>query len=54
MVVFFFFFKCLNHVVCLPPKEEDIADSNAVELGIKEKFRRLTSAKLSHVANDLV
>ena len=36
-------------MICLPAKEADMADSNAV--GINEMFRRLRSAKLSHVAD---
>ena len=36
-------------MICLPAKEADMADSNAV--GINEMFRRLSSAKLSHVAD---
>ena len=40
----FFVSKCYDHVICLPPEEEDIADSNAFEAGIKEMFRRLRSA----------
>ena len=34
---------------CWPAKEADMPDSNAV--GINEMFRRLRSAKLSHVAD---
>ena len=34
---------------CWPAKEADMPDSNAVE--INEMFRRLRSAKLSHVAD---
>ena len=36
-------------MICLPVKEADMADSNSV--GINEMFRRLRSAKLSHVAD---
>ena len=42
-------FQCFGHVICLPAKEADMPDSNAV--GINEMFRRLRSAKLSHVAD---
>ena len=54
VVAGFFFSECYDHVICLPPKEEDIADSNAFEAGIKEMFRRLRSANLSHVVHNLV
>ena len=47
-----FLFRCFGHVICLPAKEADIADSNAV--GINEMFRRLRSAKLSHVADTFI
>ena len=53
-MAYFFVSKCYDHVICLPPKEEDIAESNAFEAGIKEMFRWLRSANLSHVVHDLV
>ena len=47
---------CFGHVICFPAKEadmaDDMADSNAV--GINEMFRRLRSAKLSHVADSFI
>lgn len=42
-------------MICLPAKEADIVDSNAVDspvdVGTNEMFRWLTSAKLSHVVD---
>ena len=43
-------------MICFPAKEadmvDDMADLNAV--GIKEMFRRLQSAKLSHLADSFI
>ena len=47
-----FLFQCFGHVICLPAKEADMAESNAV--GINEMFRRLRSAKLSHLADTFI
>lgn len=38
-------------MICLPAKEADIVDSNAVDVGTNEMFRWLRSAKLSHVVD---
>ena len=43
---------CFSHLICLPAKEADMADSNAV--GINEMFRRLRLAKLSHIADTFI
>ena len=44
-------------MICLPAKQEDMADSNAfdgpVDVGSNEMFRRLRSAKPSHVEINL-
>ena len=51
----FFLFQCFGHVICLPAKEADMADSNAVNaVRINKMFRRLRSAKLSHVADTFI
>ena len=42
-------------MICLPAKQEDMADSNAfdcpVDVGINKMFRRLRSSKLSHAGD---
>ena len=50
--VAYFLFQCFGHVIYLPAKDADMADSNAV--GINEMFRRLRSTKLSHVADTFI
>ena len=47
-----FLLQCFGQVICLPAKEADMAGSNVV--GINEMFRRLRSAKLSHVADTFI
>ena len=50
--VAFFLCQCFGHVICLPAKEADMPAPDAVV--ISEMFRRLRSAKLSHVADTFI